>query len=355
MSAPIGDREQDRDKIDEALLYAPPWARQRMPDDGRAERFTNSPPMAPGVGGPNIDPPPPRRFSGDVAAEALRHQLSLDPVLMPEPPIALRESSWWGSLGRLAVMVVLAAAITFTATWLILPGPPPARERNAERVVQPVQAVTPRLVVESQRGYANEPLALGVLLAGKANGETLLLQGLSEGTRLSAGSPLGRTAWRLPAVDLGKVVAYAPQNFVGTMDARADLRSPNDRLMDSQLLTLEWIAKKTDRLGGERGGSSPTTTIDPEEIAALHKRAQEFLKSGDIASARLLLRRAASAGSADAALALGATFDDEFLAGLGVLGFKRDSEQARAWYQKAAQLGSEEASRRLKKIEGAAR
>src|SRR4051812_48724519 len=110
MSTPYGDHEQDRDKIDEALFYAPPWARQRRPDAGGPDRFTHSPPMAPGLGGPNIDAPMPRRFSGDVAAQTLRHQLALDPVLMPEPPITLRRSSWLGSLGRLAAMVVLAAS-----------------------------------------------------------------------------------------------------------------------------------------------------------------------------------------------------------------------------------------------------
>jgi len=359
MSAPIGDREQDLDKIDEALLYAPPWARQRPPEDGRAARFANSPPMAPGVGGPNIDPPAPRRFTGDVAAEALRHQLSLDPVLMPEPPIALREDSWAGWLGRLAIMVVLAATVTFTATWLVLPGPT-ARDRSSEgeptaSPARPALAVkSPRLVVESQRGYANEPLALGVLLDGKANGETLLLQGLSEGTRLSVGSAFGRTAWRLPAAELGNVVAYAPQNFIGTMDARADLRSTTDRLIDSQGLTLEWIGKKADRhvsLGAAPQAAAAPKPIADEEMAALHKRAQDFLKSGDIASARLLLRRAANGGSADAALALGATFEDDFLAELGVLGFTRDVEQARSWYQKAAQMGSAEAARRLQRLE----
>ena len=85
------------------------------------------------------------------------------------------------------------------------------------------------------------------------------------------------------------------------------------------------------------------------------KRAQEFLKTGDIAAARLLLRRAANANSAAAALALGATFDESMLAQLGVLGLRADADQARAWYRKAVELGSTEASRRLEALESGSR
>jgi TPR repeat protein len=88
-------------------------------------------------------------------------------------------------------------------------------------------------------------------------------------------------------------------------------------------------------------------------MAALQKRAGEMLKNGDISSARLLLRRLAEAGNPEAALSLGGTFDDEVLAELGAIGFAHDLYQARAWYQRAAQLGSAEAARRLQKFEGA--
>jgi hypothetical protein len=53
--------------------------------------------------------------------------------------------------------------------------------------------------------------------------------------------------------------------------------------------------------------------LGPEEITTLIKRSEDFLKYGDVASARLSLRRAASAGNAQAALALGVTFDPAFL------------------------------------------
>ena len=96
-------------------------------------------------------------------------------------------------------------------------------------------------------------------------------------------------------------------------------------------------------------------SLDAAEVAALIKRGQEFLKSGDIASARLVLRRAANTGNAQAALTLGATFDGTVLTELGVLGFTRDEEQARLWYQKAAEWGSKEAERRLGKLESAAK
>ena len=173
----------------------------------------------------------------------------------------------------------------------------------------------------------------------------LLLAGFAEGTRLSAGTPLGRAGWRLSAQDLGSVVAYAPQDFVGAMDAKADLRSASDRLVDSKTVRLEWIAKKPEARAAACARLSPQEAIalqplDAAEVAALIKRGQEFLKSGDIASARLLLRRAANTGNAQAALALGATFDGTVLTELGVLGFTRDEDQARSWYRKAAEWGS---------------
>ena len=46
----------------------------------------------------------------------------------------------------------------------------------------------------------------------------------------------------------------------------------------------------------------------------LIKRADDFLAIGDIAAARLVLRRAAGTGDAKAALALGMTYDPVVLA-----------------------------------------
>jgi TPR repeat protein len=62
----------------------------------------------------------------------------------------------------------------------------------------------------------------------------------------------------------------------------------------------------------------------------------------------MVFRRAAEAGDATAAIALGATYDPGVLARLGVVGMgAADIEKARYWYQKAESLGSSEASRRL--------
>src|SRR5262249_537872 len=66
--------------------------------------------------------------------------------------------------------------------------------------------------------------------------------------------------------------------------------------------------------------------------------------------ARLLLRRAAAMGDAQAALMLGASFDPSVLVELGVLGFAPDVTQARAWYQQAQERGSAEPSGRLARL-----
>jgi TPR repeat protein len=63
--------------------------------------------------------------------------------------------------------------------------------------------------------------------------------------------------------------------------------------------------------------------------------------NGDVASARLLLRRAAAAGNAEAAFVLGTTFDPLVVRRMGIIGgMEPDIARARQWYERAAELGS---------------
>jgi hypothetical protein len=93
-----------------------------------------------------------------------------------------------------------------------------------------------------------------------------------------------------------------------------------------------------------------TSRPDDEETSALIELGRDFLKNGDFSSARLLLVRVAKAGSAAAALSLGETFDPFLIQRLGAIGVQPDIVQAREWYQRAAQLGSNTAAEHLAKL-----
>jgi hypothetical protein len=94
----------------------------------------------------------------------------------------------------------------------------------------------------------------------------------------------------------------------------------------------------------------PAQPIDAEEVANLMQRAKTFLASGDLMSARLLLERAAELQQADAALLLAQTYDPDVLGTSDVRNTTPEPAKARAWYQKAAQLGSTDAQRRLAQL-----
>jgi hypothetical protein len=90
--------------------------------------------------------------------------------------------------------------------------------------------------------------------------------------------------------------------------------------------------------------------LDPDVVAALLKRAEALIASGDVAAARLVLRRAADAGDARAAMALAGTYDPAILEKLDVHGFVPDLAMARNWYEKARKFGSAEAPQRLEML-----
>jgi hypothetical protein len=90
--------------------------------------------------------------------------------------------------------------------------------------------------------------------------------------------------------------------------------------------------------------------MDPSSIKLLMQQGEQFLASGDVITARTVFQRAAEAGNAAAALALGATFDPEVLAKMGARGVSADIEKARMWYERAKEYGSADAPRRLEAL-----
>ncbi len=87
--------------------------------------------------------------------------------------------------------------------------------------------------------------------------------------------------------------------------------------------------------------------LDPNAIASSLRRADALIASGDLAAARLVLRRAADDGDAQAAMTLAGTYDPASLGKLGVHGFVPDVVMARGWYEKAKKFGAAEATQRL--------
>jgi hypothetical protein len=95
---------------------------------------------------------------------------------------------------------------------------------------------------------------------------------------------------------------------------------------------------------------APSSRRD-EEIAALVAGGRQLMVAGDIPNARLVLRQAAEAANATAALELGATYDPTFLQQQAMTDMA-DVRMARLWYEKARDLGSTEAARRLESLPG---
>jgi TPR repeat protein len=106
-------------------------------------------------------------------------------------------------------------------------------------------------------------------------------------------------------------------------------------------------ASAKQQINPEPANANAVKIVDPQEAAALIERGRDLLRNGDVASAQLAFRRLAEAGKAEAALALGTTYDPRYLVQHNLVGIVGDEEKARTWYRRAKELGSREADRFL--------
>jgi hypothetical protein len=114
---------------------------------------------------------------------------------------------------------------------------------SAPRVLSSVHAepAIARLIVQSSHETSGKPKRFGLALQGQPEGAVVTITGLVSGMELSNGEPIGATAWRLPATDLGDIWIGPPDNFVGSIDLVVEVRLPDDRVVDRQAVHLEWL------------------------------------------------------------------------------------------------------------------
>jgi hypothetical protein len=322
------------------------------------------------------------RLEEIITSEHFRTRRPRSPnyVPPPPPPLARRNGGLKWTVGTFTALVVSSSLIAlYTTGRLPLPddwqqGVANQGTRLASLVTPESQSQTPtraaelpkpRLVVKGANAENNEEILIGVTVESPRDGATGVISGLAQGTTLSSGKPWGSTGWTLPASELATTYLRPPAGFTGVMDYTVALHLADGTIADRQTMRLEWTAPAAAQAPQAPQSPAPASlqsqapaptpapamqagrAIDPQELAAMVKRGEDLLNTGDIASARLLLRRAAEARDARAAFALAGTYDPIVLKRLGVYGSKPDVAAARDWYEKARQYGSREAPQRL--------
>ncbi len=321
MSAPV------QDDLNARAMYAPPWTRDEQDDDDNrrvtaeivaaaAERLKAQPSRA-------AEPHSRQARRDEAWAEAAKarpeeEQLDiedairdawlssrLEPVRMPPPPKL--DGPRWGMLPRLTGAAGSAVVVALFVTGAI-----------------PIPSISISFPRDDRASGIIEP-AIAKSEAGKQ---------VANARASSAAQPtfVPRPAPPLPST-VGAAMS-APDPSI-TPSVQPALRGEPPRPPQAALPQVR--------------GPDAAKLSEMETVIA---RGLELLASGDVAGGRQLLTRAAEAGEARASLALAGSYDAPVMGYLGIVDVAPDPVKARAWYMKAAQQGSPEASRRLQRMAG---
>jgi hypothetical protein len=259
----------DRDSnFDEPSPYAPKWVR----DAADAERHGTAP--KPQEAAEDRDAQQstevaasdqsqqlrrPTRSASPAPGEGLvidRYRLprSLEPTIMSEPRFVR-------SGIRVLAGFVIAIASVGTVVLFVLGNSPTAwtvSEKDSKEEAQSLQSrfpgqngpaaeqpkpPVPQLNLRQERPRkSGEAVPIGASLTGAAEGASIVIEGLAEGTMVTAGQLSGANTWRISVSDLHNALVQPPRDYAGPMDIVLELRLADDVPVDRKPLRLEWAA-----------------------------------------------------------------------------------------------------------------
>jgi hypothetical protein len=312
-------------------------------------------------------------FEGDAALRELRSRLASAPDQTPEPPLYQAKTPIFAAVARLVGVMILAAVGALGFLWITSPrgAPPPVMGKpgggDVALVSYPYRGLEaqqkPSSTAESavaQRApdapSSGSPWAVANYNVTDVGTPPATLAPRPPGApRPPASPPASRVTTPPPAVPAPAATAPTPPPALPPTPAAVapmpppvaptPVAAPPPAFVPASKAPPPAIATPVPALP-----PPPAAASDRDEIAALLSRARTYLAAGDVAAARLVLRRAAERDDSQAALALGGTYDPIVLKRLGIVNFQADPAQAKEWYRRAAQLGSADASLRLEQL-----
>ena len=173
----------------------------------------------------------------------------------------------------------------------------------------------------------------------------IAIRGLPAGTVFSNGRHYGETEWNVKPDNLRDLKLTLPKTASGQ-------RALNIELIAADGTTIATAATRLDVATALRGATA-LRPAEAEHINDLISHGQRMVELGYFSGARAYFKRAAEAGSGEAALALGATYDPALIAEIGAQGIKPEPREARIWYERAKELGAQGAEAKLNALKRA--
>ena len=363
-------------KPESELAYAPPWIREQAareqaareqgardpvtrepatPDQAARDQFRATLRQSGGTPAEQLADSEPeiRSFSDDRPWR----QRALEPELVPEPPAGA--SSLWPLMLRMGFVCTIAAMVAAAVVFLFSPKPGHkiAQVSAAAPMSASEEAASPSLETARDGGPASIP-ALAVEPSAGAPTAPLMAQpqvAAAAPPQLAEAPSVPVPASTAPAQ---QIASLPPPNSSPEIRSSPAINEPGPRPADANPAATDPKPAANPAPSPVPGQSAPAQAVpqnaakavvvlDQDEIITLIKRGKSLLNDGDFSGARVLFERAANAGSAEAALALGSTYDPNVINRLGALMVKPDIDSARKWYQLAAERGSAAASLQL--------
>jgi len=253
--------------------------------------------------------------------------------------------------------------------WKRLPG---LETDHAPQLLWKAQASYGEFEISDVVGQPGEQIPIRITFADAnedAAGKLFIFSGVPAEVTLSPGGNFGQF-WAVNSLVFDQLTLTAADGFEGSFEVRVIQTGTSPGDSDRSATFTVTIAQpdepeQTETVAAIEAPQSGDTgvaqqTLQPRQEPAepnlqdikLMERATTLLSMGDISGARTVFKYLAARGNAQAAIALGGTYDPAILSELFIKGLDPDPEQARLWYEKAGELGSPEASSRLAALNG---
>jgi hypothetical protein len=230
----------------------------------------------------------------------------------------------------------------------------PARPAEAQ---QRIAIVVPAVVKAQPASKTRLPIEV-TSPDGPARNSFLRIRGLPIAAALSDGHVIAPGSWAVSLNALPGLNVILPVGVQGSSDISINLVSVDGNVLAEArtVLAVEVAAAvRPEPPAIVLRPEPPATALRPEPPAAvgardpvavtplppeereravgMHAKGQELLDRGQVYAARKLFERAAEIGLAQAAVSLAATYDQEELIKLQVMGLPQDPAAARMWYE----------------------